>query len=302
MGALIDDGTLYEKPDDAYQRVVRTYNADPQREWNRLDDAADHYHRLEFEVTEEYLNELMPPSGRVLDAGCGAGRYTQWLLARGYKTVALDLTPGHVAFVEDRFGGHPNLLEATEGSVLAMPYNDGEFDAVLCTGGVLSHLLAPDRVPALRELARVAKAGAPIFVSVIGRWGVFNTYALVEPAVLRDEPDYIRGLWETGEDHNWCRCGGYAHYYTVDEALALLAKANLPAERVVALEGLTTGAINDFNAYDRDSGEYRTWRAFLAATRELPVMADLSHHFLVVTRGKGHGEPSTVAQSTVDPL
>lgn len=43
--------------------------------WELLDPET-FYERLEFEGTVEYLERHLPASGRVLDAGGGAGRYT----------------------------------------------------------------------------------------------------------------------------------------------------------------------------------------------------------------------------------
>src|SRR4030042_988644 len=52
-------------------------------------------------------------------------------------------------------------------------FADGTFDAVLCSGGPLSHILdRRDRSRAIGELVRVAKPDAPLFVSVMGRLSV----------------------------------------------------------------------------------------------------------------------------------
>lgn len=52
-------------------------------------------------------------------------------------------------------------------------FKEETFDAVVCLGGPLSHIV--DRVRrerAIDELMRVAKKDSPVFISVIGRFGV----------------------------------------------------------------------------------------------------------------------------------
>jgi len=61
-------------------------------------------------------------------------------------------------------------------------FGDQTFDAVLCLGGPLNHLLnVKQRVKAASELARAAKKGAPIFVSVISRIGLLESIVVEFP-------------------------------------------------------------------------------------------------------------------------
>lgn len=56
------------------QRYYDDYGLD---EWERLQ--ATRKATFEFENTVEYLEIHLPESGHILDAGGGAGRYTQYL-------------------------------------------------------------------------------------------------------------------------------------------------------------------------------------------------------------------------------
>lgn len=70
--------------------AVRDYYATfDQREWTRLESPAG---RLEFAVTTALLEAHLPSSGEVLDLGGGPGRYTRWLLDRGYTVTLADLS------------------------------------------------------------------------------------------------------------------------------------------------------------------------------------------------------------------
>lgn len=76
---------------------------------------------------------------RVLDAGCGPGIYTQWLLDRGAKVVACDVTPKMVEITRQRVGDLAEVYCADLDRPLSFA-RDGEFDLVVCPL-VLDYLL-----------------------------------------------------------------------------------------------------------------------------------------------------------------
>lgn len=169
----------------------------------------------------------------------------------------MDLSEEHVGIASEVIGWNPRC-ELSVGDVLDISAGDGEFDEVIYTGGVLSHIQPEDRVRALLELHRVAKPGAPVLVSVMSRWGVFNHYGIHSVDELIRE-GYYETLGRTGENHDWRREGYYAHYYTTDEIRELVKDSPLQLESFLSLQGLTTGAVDEFNTLDRDSLEFRRW-------------------------------------------
>jgi SAM-dependent methyltransferase len=99
---------------------------------------------------------------RILDAACGNGRYSKFLLrhADPDATVnAFDLSPRMLHRARARLGG--GRVSHAVADLTRLPYADGAFDAVVC-GWVLEHL--PDPVPGLRELARVLQRGGKLLL------------------------------------------------------------------------------------------------------------------------------------------
>ncbi len=141
------------------------------------------------------------------------------LLARlGYEVVLLDLTPKLLEIAREQIAKarvEKNVEEILQGSIedLSM-FNDEAFDAVVCLGGALSHVLIhKQREKATDELVRVAKACAPIFVSVIGKLAVcMNTIVFLWPE-LESAPEEYRQYTTTGD---WSGGMGFAptHFYT----------------------------------------------------------------------------------------
>lgn len=99
-------------------------------------------------------------SGRILDAGIGTGRNIAWY-PPGADVTGIDQSPAMLARAERRrneLGVPVTLLEM---DVTRLGLADASFDAAVAT--FLFCVLPEElQVPALRELGRVAKPGAPI--------------------------------------------------------------------------------------------------------------------------------------------
>jgi len=94
----------------------------------------------------------------VLDAGCGYCIHAARLAQRRFQVTGLDFSPSALA-AASRYLKHCGLegqLTLQQGDLLALPFADGQFDAVTCWG-VLMHI--PDLERALSELLRVVAPG-----------------------------------------------------------------------------------------------------------------------------------------------
>jgi SAM-dependent methyltransferase len=94
---------------------------------------------------------------RVLDVGCGTGQLTMELarVAGASSVAALDPSAPAVDFCRSRVPEGDIRIGAAE----SLPFSDGEFDAVLAQ---LVVNLTDDPPRAVREMARVARPGAPV--------------------------------------------------------------------------------------------------------------------------------------------
>lgn len=84
---------------------------------------------------------------RVLEVGCGAGRFTQVLLDAGAEVYAVDDSTA-VEACWDNLGPHPRL-RVLQANLYALPFPPEAFDHVLCYG-VLQH--TPDPLRAFHAL------------------------------------------------------------------------------------------------------------------------------------------------------
>jgi protein-L-isoaspartate O-methyltransferase len=118
-------------------------------------------------ITRARLKETLEPKPgeRILEVGPGTGYYTlemaEWVKPDGEVEI-LDLQPEMLDHTMRRAGerGLTNV-NPTQSDATSMPYEDGTFDAAYLVT-VLGEI--PDQDAALRELARVLKAGGRLVV------------------------------------------------------------------------------------------------------------------------------------------
>lgn len=117
------------------------------------------------------------PGDRVLDAGCGTGRFLAplaGLAAPGGVVHGIDLTPEHVALAAARAEHAACPVQLRRGDLLDLPYPEGAFDVVWCANTV-QYLDDDALTRALAELVRVLRPGGMLAVkeldaTVISAW------------------------------------------------------------------------------------------------------------------------------------
>jgi len=100
-------------------------------------------------------------TGPVLDAGCGTGLLGDWLAIMGFEQVeGLDLSAGMLAVARAK-GPYTKLHQLALGQDL--PFEDGQFAAVISTGVFTTGHVGAEALP---ELIRILALGAPLVLTV----------------------------------------------------------------------------------------------------------------------------------------
>jgi ubiquinone/menaquinone biosynthesis C-methylase UbiE len=132
--------------------------------------------------------------GRILDLACGPGVVCESLAAEALQVVGVDLTPEMLRRARERCAGHPNA-EFREAAVEALPFRDGEFDAVV-TRLSLHHFEEPRA--ALREARRViARGGRLVALDIVASEDREEACLHDALETLRD-PSHVRFLPPSG--------------------------------------------------------------------------------------------------------
>ena len=80
----------------------------------------------------------------ILDAGCGAGRFTDIALSAGARVIAIDLSDAIDACYETT-KIHGDRIQCVQASLFNLPFRKGVFDGVYCIG-VIQHTPDPEAV------------------------------------------------------------------------------------------------------------------------------------------------------------
>ena len=105
------------------------------------------------------------PGRRVLDAGCGNGRWTEGFVRLGCEVTAIDASVNALAQVEDRFG---DAVRTLQGDVLeADKVLAGERFDLVWSWGVLHHTADTGR--GIRALERLVADDGLLYVYLYGR-------------------------------------------------------------------------------------------------------------------------------------
>jgi arsenite methyltransferase len=131
------------------------------------------------------------PGERILDVGCGPGFYARELLDEvgdQGSIVAVDASPDMLALARRRCEGRPNV-SFLEGNAIALPVDDGDFDAALCVQ-VMEYVADP--AAALAEMHRALRPGGRVVV-----WDVDWATAWWHSA----HPDRMRRVLVAWDEH-----------------------------------------------------------------------------------------------------
>jgi SAM-dependent methyltransferase len=129
----------------------------------------------------------------VLDAGCGAGRFTEVLLHEGALVWAVDASSAVEACLANNAS---ERLSVAQADLFSLPFPEHSFDRVFCYG-VLQH--TPDPRAAFLNLVRYAAPGGAIAMDVyrklpyVDRW---SAKLLWRPLTTRIPRDVLRRVIE----------------------------------------------------------------------------------------------------------
>ncbi|MFN9152611.1 MAG: class I SAM-dependent methyltransferase, partial [bacterium] len=141
----VKDGVARFVPDDVYaSNFGMQWNTFSRTQLDRYNGTTISRDRFRL-VTGWSLEDLA--GKRVLDAGCGAGRFAQIALDAGAEVVAVDLSSA-VDACQANLGPHPRLT-VVQASIYDLPFSPGSFDFVYSIG-VLQH--TPDVERAVKAL------------------------------------------------------------------------------------------------------------------------------------------------------
>jgi 2-polyprenyl-3-methyl-5-hydroxy-6-metoxy-1,4-benzoquinol methylase len=129
-------------------------------------------YRSEAALFEEFAHYHLPPTfftgKRVLDAGCGMGRYSYVAAHLGAATV-VDVDLHHGVYPAHRLTASLGTVKLARANIFALPFRRGSFDSIMSIG-VVHH--TGDAHRAIRVLVELLRPGGQLFIQVYASRGL----------------------------------------------------------------------------------------------------------------------------------
>jgi SAM-dependent methyltransferase len=114
-----------------------------------------------WDYRDAFFDKVVPPPGRVtLEVGCGEGRVTRDLLARGHSVVSIDGSPSLVRAALDLDGSRRYALA----DALDLPVSTASCDLAVAYNSLMDF---DDMPRAVVEVARILQPGSAFCVCVV---------------------------------------------------------------------------------------------------------------------------------------
>lgn len=175
------------------------------------------------QVRREILSLLPEKTGRVLEIGCGTGDTLSYLRQQGRCDWVGGVELASAAAAEAR--SKLDLLIEGNVETLALPFEDGSLDVILCLD-ILEHLVDPWGT--VRKLDKALKPGGLLIASIPNA----RHFRLVFPLLFQ-------GKWRYSEAGILDRT--HLRFFVRESALELMGSSGLQVEKVCAT-GLEKGS------------------------------------------------------------
>jgi ubiquinone/menaquinone biosynthesis C-methylase UbiE len=268
-------------------RIITFYNTFGSQEWERLDRSA--HDRLVLHLHQHFLKEHIGPGKTVLDAGCGAGRFSISIAQSGSQVTLLDISETQIALAQEKIakaGLQERAAEFVVGDILDLSrFDDHTFDTTVCYGGALNYLFEQAK-QGMRELRRVTKPSGVLLVSVMSRWGVFR-YTIgntnIEPESFFGQPDYwmIRQVAETGDlfEHPELKHPP-RHFFESKELESLFSQAGLEHVELGSTPSLAAGFYDRLEQMEQNRSAWQVLLELEEQAYRKPGLLDTGEHLM----------------------
>ena len=153
-----------------------------------------YYSKAPLRSVEEALLKKLPARSRILDLGCGSGRFSVGAALLGFDVTGVDITPEAIKAAQMRADNIDHItVKFLVGDMTVLPFKDGEFDFVFCPRFVINAVATMEkRQQSIIEMIRVVRPGGLIFIESFNKLYFGSGVTLPIKNVISDIFTYIR--------------------------------------------------------------------------------------------------------------
>jgi len=120
------------------------------------------------ELKKNFPIKNIKDGGYILDIGCSTGETTEYMNAKGYKVLGIDLDQCMIDNAKKKYGENSNLkFEVMDMTTIENVFGE-ELHGIVCIGNVLPHLKDKEIIKGfLRSCYNVLKDNSPLCIQII---------------------------------------------------------------------------------------------------------------------------------------
>lgn len=221
---------------DSYYRKIKNLNI------SHYTGEVSYYTQAPLREVEKKLLTSIPRQSKILDVGCGSGRFSIGAAQVGHNVTGIDITPAAITAATEKVKklnlGNVNFLV---GDMTEIPFGDDEFDYIFCPRFSINAVaIFKKRKKAIEEMIRVVKPEGVIYIESFNKLYLGRGPVLPLKNLFSDFLKQISMFWYrlAGKEYNGLLPGdivyksnkvagapeGYAHLPTIFELKKLLPK------------------------------------------------------------------------------
>ena len=261
------------------------YNQYGEREWERLDK--DVYNRIIFIQHMDFVRKHIKSGMSVLDAGCGAGRYSVEFAKMGCDVTLFDISDEQLKIAESKINEcnlSSHISDYIQGDLADLSaLSDNSFDIVICYGAPLSYVLK-DRDIVISEFLRILKRGGIIAASVNNKWGAIRDLLGSQNQDFFSNPEYwlIDSVLSTGDLPKHEKVNQPPrHLFQADELKRLFEKCGFKDLSLAGSPCILCGSRKQANELCQDKSAYTTILDIEMRAYKNESMADAGEFLLI---------------------